>query len=58
MFNQQIGKTFNSKRPDFRKVEHEKIEEFLARGGTIKKISLPSRSDVLGERVKQELYEE
>jgi hypothetical protein len=55
MFKYQMMKTFNLKRPDFRKMEPETTEEFLARGGKIKKIPLPSPSDIWGKRVKREL---
>jgi hypothetical protein len=58
MFKFQMRKTFNSKRPDFRKVETETIEEFLARGGKIRKIPLPSLFDIWGKQIKRELYEE
>jgi hypothetical protein len=58
MFKYQMKKTFYSKRPDFRKVDSETTEEFLARGGKIKKIPLPSHLDVWGKRVKRELCEE
>jgi hypothetical protein len=54
MFKYQKRKTFNSKRPDFRKVEPETTEEFLARGGRIKKIPLPSPLEVWGKGVKRE----
>jgi hypothetical protein len=54
MFKYPMRKTFNSKRPDFRKVEPETTEEFLSRGGKIKKIPLPSLLDVWGKRVKRE----
>jgi hypothetical protein len=55
MFRYQMRKTFNSKRPDFRKMEPETTEEFLARGGKIKKIPPPSLSDIWGKRAKREL---
>jgi len=62
MFKYQMRKTFNSKRPDFRKVKPETTEEFLARGGKIKKIplpsSLPSPLEVWRKRGKRELCEE
>jgi len=58
MFKNQMRRIFNSKRPNFRKVELETMEEFLARGGKIKKIPLPSPLDVLGKRVKREICEE
>jgi hypothetical protein len=57
MFKYQMRKTFNSKRPDFRKVELETTEEFLARGGKIKKIPLPSSLDVWGKQVKREIID-
>jgi hypothetical protein len=53
MFKNQMSITFKPKRPDFRKRQPETTEEFLARGGKIKKIPLPSLSDVWGKRVKQ-----
>jgi len=52
-FQYQMRKIFNSKRPDFQKIP-ETTEEFLARGGKIKKIPLPSPLDVWGKRVKRE----
>jgi hypothetical protein len=58
LFKYQMRETFNSKRPDFRKMEPETTEEFLARGGKIKKIPLPSLLDVWGKRIKRELGEE
>jgi hypothetical protein len=57
MFKYQMRKTFNSKRPDFRKMEPETTKEFLARGGKIKKIPLPSSLDVWGKQVKGELID-
>jgi hypothetical protein len=57
MFKYQMRKTFNSKRPDFRKMEPETTKEFLARGGKIKKIPLPSSLDVWGKQVKGELMD-
>jgi len=58
MSKYQMKKTFYSKRPDFRKVDPETTEEFLARGGKIKKIPPRSPLDVWGKRVKRELCEE
>jgi hypothetical protein len=58
MLKYQMKKTFYSKRPDFRKVDSETTEEFLSRGGKIKKIPPPSPLDVWGKRVKRELFEE
>jgi hypothetical protein len=55
MFKYQLRKPFNPKRADFRKIKPETTEEFLARGGKIKKIPLPSPSDIWGKRVKREL---
>ena len=57
MFKDQMRRTFHSKRPNFRKVELETIEEFLDRGGKIKKIPLPSPLDILGKRVERELID-
>jgi hypothetical protein len=57
MFKYQTRKTFNSKRPDFRKMEPETTEEFLARGGKIKKIPLRSPLDAWGKRIKREFCE-
>jgi hypothetical protein len=57
MFKNQMRKIFKSKRPNFRKVELETTEEFLARGGKIEKIPLPSILDVWGKRVKRELID-
>jgi len=54
MFKFYMRKTFKSKRPDFRKREPETTEEFLARGGKIKKMPPPSLSEVWGKRVKPE----
>jgi hypothetical protein len=53
-----MRQTLNTKRPYFRKMEPETTEEFLARGGKIKKIPLPSLLDVWGKRIKRELGEE
>jgi len=53
-----MRKPFNSKRVDFRKVDPETIEEFLARGGKIQKIPLPSPKDIWDKRDKRELLEE
>jgi hypothetical protein len=53
-----MRKTFPTKGADYRKVAPETTEEFLARGGKIKKISQPLPKDIWGERVKQELFEE
>ena len=58
MFNYHMRKPFNSKRVDFRKVDPETIEEFLARGGKIQKIPLPSPKDIWDKRDKRELLEE
>jgi len=58
MSKYQMKKTFYSKRPDFRKVDSETTEEFLARGGKIKKIPPPFPLDAWGKRVKRELCEE
>jgi hypothetical protein len=58
MFKYQMRKPFHSKRVDFRKVEPETIEEFLARGGKIKKIPQPSPKDIGGKWVKGELLGE
>jgi hypothetical protein len=58
LFKFHMKKFFNSKRADFRKVEPETIEEFLARGGKIKKIPQPSPKDIWDKRVKRELSEE
>jgi hypothetical protein len=58
MFKFPMRKTFNSKRPNFRKVKLETTEEFLARGGKIKKIPLLTPLDILGKRAKRELSEE
>jgi hypothetical protein len=55
MFNYQMRKPFKPKRPDFRKMEPETTEEFLARGGKIKKIPPSSPSDIWGKRAKREL---
>jgi len=55
MFKYQMRKTFNPKRPGFRKLEPETTEEFLARGGRIKKIPLPSFLDIWGKRIKREV---
>ena len=57
MFRYPMRKAFKSKRPDFRKVEPETTEEFLARGGKIKKMPLPSLLDVWGTRAKRELID-
>jgi hypothetical protein len=57
MFRYPMRKTFKSKRPDFRKVELETTEEFLARGGKIEKIPLPSLSDFWGKRAERELID-
>jgi hypothetical protein len=54
----QMRKTFQTKGADYRKVAPETIEEFLARGGKIKKLSQPSPKDIWGEQVKRELFEE
>jgi len=56
MLNLYLRKTFNSKRADFRKAKHETIEEFLARGGKIKKIPQPSPKDIWNQGVKRELF--
>ena len=58
MFKYQMREPFNFKRPDFRKVEPETTEEFLARGGKIKKIPLCSALDAWGKRIKREFGEE
>jgi len=58
LFKFHMRKIFNSKRADFRKVKPETIEEFLARGGKIKKIPQPSPKDIWDKRVKRELSEE
>ncbi len=54
MFKYGMKRIFHSKRPDFHKMEPETIEEFLARGGKIKKMPPPSLSEVWGKRVKPE----
>jgi hypothetical protein len=53
-----MRETFNSKRPDFRKVEPETTKEFLARGGKIKKIPSRSALDAWGKRIKHDFGEE
>jgi hypothetical protein len=58
MFKFQMRKAFNSQGADFRKVKPETIEEFLARGGKIKKIPQPSPKDIWDKRAKGELFEE
>ena len=58
MFKFHMRRAFHSKGADFRKVPPETIEEFLARGGKIKKIPQPSPKDIWGDRVKRELFEE
>jgi hypothetical protein len=52
-----LRKPFNSQRADFRKAKHETTEEFLARGGKIRKIPLPSPKDIWDKEVKRELFE-
>jgi hypothetical protein len=58
MFGFQMRKTFNSKRADFRKVKHETLEEFLARGGKIKKIPQASPQAIWGGQFERELSQE
>ena len=57
MFKYGMKRIFHSKRPDFRKMEPETTEEFLARGGKIEKIPLPSLLEVWGKRAKRELID-
>ena len=58
MFKFQMKKSFNFKRVDFRKVKHETLEEFLARGGKIKKIPEASAQAIWGGKFERELSQE
>ncbi len=51
-----INENPNPQRPDLREWEAETIEEFLARGGKIKK--LPSVTDIWAKWIQRELLEE
>ncbi len=58
MYKIHMRRTFRSKQADLQKEKPETTEEFLARGGKIKKIPEPWPKDIRGERVKREVLEE
>jgi len=51
-------RTFKFKGAGFRKAKPETIEEFLARGGKIRKIPQPSLRDIWDKWVKRESFEQ